>query len=49
MRSVTLKRKGKKYIIKVEADGYFRQYEETDLEVAKKRANNIKLMLSIKR
>ncbi|GMB01859.1 hypothetical protein [Pelosinus sp. IPA-1] len=48
MRSVSLKKKGLKYIISVDADGHSRQYVEDDLEVAKTRVEKIKLMLSIK-
>ena len=48
MRTISLKRKGTRYIIDVVADGHIRQYIETDLEVAKARANKLKLILGIK-
>ncbi len=48
MRSVSLKKKGLKYIISVDADGHSRQYIEDSLIVAETRVDKIKLLLGIK-
>ena len=48
MRSVKIVRKEDKFVIVVNADGYTREYEETDLEIAKNRARNIRTILQIK-
>jgi len=48
MRSVEVNRKGKKYVIDVNADGHKRQYIEDSLVLAKVRAEKLKLLLSIK-
>lgn len=48
MRSVEISRKGKKYVIDINADGHTRQYFEDSLALAKVRAEKLKLLLSIK-
>ena len=48
MRSVKILRAKGKFIIVVVADGYNREYEVNDLEVAEIRAKNIKTILQIK-
>lgn len=48
MRSVQIVRKGKKYIIKINADGHSREYAEDSLALAKERAEKLKILLSIK-
>ena len=48
MRSVKILRRKGKYVITIDADGYKREYVEDSLEVAKYRANNLKLLLNIK-
>jgi hypothetical protein len=48
MRSVQIVRKGDKYIIKINADGHSREYVEDSSELAKERAEKLKIILSIK-
>ena len=48
MRSVQLIKKRGKFVIEVNADGYYRQYIEETLINAKNRVERLKLLLSIK-